>query len=192
MQYGAYISNMRFENNLFKKENRFTIKIPQTYFDAIMDSISSFSEFIDYENISTQDVTEEFVDLQSRLKTKIEVKERYESILRKNAITIEDILATEDKIRIIQEEIEAAQGRLKYISNKVAFSTIQIELYETVDYKDEPATYNKTFGTKIKNALSFGWEFLESLFIGILHIWPLIIIGTILFIYFRKRLRKNK
>ncbi len=190
-KYGAYISDMRFENNLYKKENRFTIKIPQIHFDAIMDSISNFVEFIDYENITTQDVTEEYVDLESRLKTKLEVKERYEGILRKKAITVEDILNTEDKIRIIQEEIEAAQGKLKYLSNKVAFSTIQIDLYETVDYQDEPVSYNKTFWTKAKNALKFGWEFLESLLVGLLHIWPLLIVGTILVIVFRKRIRKK-
>ncbi|TXG35271.1 DUF4349 domain-containing protein [Seonamhaeicola maritimus] len=192
IKYGAYISDMRFENNLYQKANRFTIKIPQQHFDSFMDSISGVAEFIDYENITTQDVTEEYIDLQSRLNTKLEVKKRYESILRKKAITVEDILNTEDKIRIIQEEIEAAQGRLKYLSNKVSFSTIQIDLYETVDYKEEPVTYNKTFWTKSKNALSFGWELIENLLLGILHIWPLIITGTLLIIYIRKRLLLKK
>lgn len=189
--YGTYISEMRFENNLYRKENRFTIKIPHTHFDSAMDSISTFSEFIDYENISTQDVTTEYVDLEARLKTKLEVKQRYESILRKNAITVEDILATEDKLRIIQEEIEVTQGRLKYLTNKVAFSTIQIDLYETVNYKEEPSTYNKTFWTKTKNALSSGWHMIEILFLGILHIWPLVITGTILFIFIKNRLKKK-
>lgn len=190
-KYGAYISDLRFENNLYKKENRFTIKIPQQYFDSVMDSISNFAEFVDYENITTQDITEEYIDIQTRLNTKLEVKQRYESILRKNAITVEDILATEDKLRIIQEEIEAAQGRLKYLTSKVAFSTIQIDLYETVDYKEEPISYNKTFWSKIKNAVSFGWDFIASLFIGIIHIWPLIIIGVITFIFFKRRSKKN-
>ncbi len=186
-KYSAYISDLRFENNLYKKENRFTIKIPEHHFDSMMDSISNFVEFIDYENITTQDVTEEYIDIQSRLKTKLEVKQRYESILRKNAITVEDILATEDKLRIIQEEIEAAQGRLKYLTNKVSYSTIHIDLYETVEYKEEPTAYNKTFWSKIKEGISFGWSFLESLFIGIIHVWPLIIIGALAFLYIRKR-----
>lgn len=188
-QYGAYISDMRFENNLYQKSNRFTIKIPQKYFDIAMDSIGNFAEFVDYENVTTQDVTEEYVDLQSRLKTKIEVKQRIESILRKNAITVEDILATEDKLRVIQEEIEVAQGRLKYLSNKVAFSTIHIDLYETVDYKEEPVAYNKTFWSKTKNALSNGWELIENLLLGLLHVWPLLILVSVLIIYIRKRLQ---
>ncbi|GAA3629120.1 DUF4349 domain-containing protein [Flavivirga jejuensis] len=191
-KYGAYISDLRFDNNLYKKENRFTIKVPEQYFDSMIDSISTFVEFIDYENITTQDVTEEYIDIQTRLKTKLEVKARYESILRKNAKTVEDILATEDKLRIIQEEIEAAQGRLKYLTNKVSYSTIQIDLYETVDYKEEPNTYNKTFWSKIKEGISFGWDFIESLVIGIIHIWPLLIIGILTFIFIKKRLRHKK
>ncbi|MDO5968690.1 DUF4349 domain-containing protein [Flavivirga aquimarina] len=188
-KHNAYISDLRFKSNLYNKENRFTIKVPKQYFESIMDSVSSLVEFIDYENITTQDVTEEYIDIQTRLKTKLEVKARYESILRKNAKTVEDILATEDKLRIIQEEIEAAQGRLKYLTNKVSYSTIQIDLYETVEYKEEPNTYNKTFWSKFKEGISFGWDFIESLVIGIIHIWPVIIIGLLTFIFIKKRLK---
>lgn len=191
LKYSAYISDLRFENNLYRKENRFTIKVPKKHFDVIMDSISGFTEFTDYENITTQDVTEEYVDIQARLDTKLEVKKRYEDILRKNAKTVKDILATEEKLNTIQEEIESAQGRMKYLTNKVAYSTIQIDLYETVDYQEEPEVYNKTFGSKIKDGLVFGWNFIASIFIGLIHIWPLIIIGVIVYMILKKRLKKR-
>ena len=90
-KHGAYISDLRFQNDLYKKENRFTIKVPQKYFDIVMDSVNAVVDFVEYENITTKDVTEEYIDLETRLKTKLEVKERYESILRKNAKTVEDI-----------------------------------------------------------------------------------------------------
>ncbi len=188
--YDAYISDLRFQNNLQIKENRFTIKVPNHFFDKVMDSINAVAEFVEYEKITTKDVTEEYVDLQTRLKTKLEVKERYESILRKNAKTVKDILATEDKLRIIQEEIESAQGRLKYLTNKVSFSTIQIDLYETVDYKEEPVTYNKTFWSKMKSSLANGLHAIEVVFLGIMNIWPILIVGTMLFLFVKKRLRK--
>lgn len=188
--YDAYISDLRFQNNLHIKENRFTIKVPNRFFDKVLDSINTVADFVEYENITTKDVTEEYVDLQARLKTKLEVKERYESILRKNAKTVEDILATEGKLRIIQEEIESAQGRLKYLTNKVSYSTIQIDLYETVDYKDEPVTYNKTFWSKMKTSLSNGLNAIEVVFLGVMNIWPILIVGTVLFLFVKKRLRK--
>ena len=190
MQYNAYISDQRFQNNLYQIENRFTVKVPQEHFDAMMDSIASVVAFIEYENITTKDVTEEYVDLQSRLKTKLEVKARYEEVLRKNAKTVEDILLTEDKLRIIQEEIESAQGRLKYLTSKVAYSTIQVDLYETVEYVDEPTSYKKTFLDKSKNGFSFGWNMIEATLLFFIHVWPLLIGGVILIVFLRKRFRK--
>ncbi|WP_298898632.1 DUF4349 domain-containing protein [uncultured Psychroserpens sp.] len=191
-KYGAYISDLRFENNLYQKENRFTIKIPQQYFDVMMDSIGFMVEFVEYENITTKDVTEEYIDIHTRLETKKEVKTRYESILRKNAITVEDILATEDKLRIIQEEIESAQGRLKYLTNKVSYSTIQIDLYETVEYTEEPESYSKTFFAKGKEGLNNGWTIIESFILGLIYVWPLVIIGVIVFFVVKKKIKNRK
>ncbi len=189
LNFDAYISELRFENNLYQKENRFTIKVPETHFDALMDSLGTVAEFVEYENISTQDVTEEYVDLNTRLATKLQVKARYEEILRSNARTVEDILNTEDKLRILQEEIEAAQGRLKYLSNKVAYSTIQVDLYETVEYTEEPSSYKKSFGAKTKNAFSFGWNLIQGTVLLIFHIWPLWLAGIVLFLFLKYRSR---
>jgi len=190
-ELNGYISDLRYQDNLYQKENRFTIKIPKDNFNAIMDSIVKFAEFVEFENITTKDVTEEYIDLQTRLNTKLEVKKRYESILRKRAKTVEDILATEEKLRIIQEEIEASQGRLNYLTNKVSLSTVEVELYETVTYKEEPVSYSKTFISKMKNGFSFGWELIENLFIGIIYIWPLILMGILVFLFFKRRRKKK-
>jgi len=188
---GAYISDLRFENNLYRKENRFTLKVPQQSFDVLMDSIRHVVDFVEYETITTQDVTEEYLDIEARLKTKLEVKARYEAVLRKQAKTVEDILKTEEKLRIIQEEIESAQGRLKYLTNKVAYSTIQIDLYQEVEYKEEPVSYKKTFWDKTMESLSFGWDMIQGLVLAILHIWPLTILGILLFVWFKRRRLKK-
>lgn len=187
--YGGYISDLRFENTLYEKQNRFTIKIPQAHFDAVIDSIKSVAFFVEFENISTKDVTEEYVDIEARLKTKLEVKTRFEDILRRNAKTVEDILATEDKLRLLQEEIESAQGRLKYLSGKVSYSTIQVDLFETVEYKEEPTSYEKSFGDKSKKGFAFGWEIIETIVLFCIHIWPLFLVLIGLLFVFRKKLR---
>jgi len=188
--YNSYVSELRFENNLYKKENRFTMKVPAKDFDVIMDSISSVAEFIEFENITTKDVTSEYIDVEARLKTKLEVKKRYELILRNRAKSVEDLLDVEEKLQHIQEEIESSQGRLKYLKNKVAFSTIQVDLYETVEFKEEPKQYKKTFLSELKEAFISGWDFIKSFFISLIYIWPLILIGAVVFIIIRKRIKK--
>ncbi|QIE59176.1 DUF4349 domain-containing protein [Rasiella rasia] len=190
-QYNGYISDLRFENNLYEKQNRFTIKIPNAHFDALLDSIASVALFTEFENITTQDVTEEYLDIETRLATKLEVKKRYEEILRKNAKTVEDILATEEKLRRLQEEIEAAQGRLKYLGNKVSYSTVQIDLFESVEYKEEPESYTKTFFDKAGNGFSFGWELIETIILGLIHIWPVVLVIILLVLFLRSKLKKK-
>ena len=189
-QFSGYISDQRFQNTVYQIENRFTIKVPEKHFDVLMDSLVKVAEFVDYENITTEDVTEEYIDLKSRLKTKLEVKQRYETILRQRAKTVKDILATEEKLRVIQEEIEATQGRLNYLTNKVSYSTIQVDLYETVDYKETPDSYTRTFFSKTKEGFSFGWKLIENIVLGIIYIWPLILIGILLFFIIRRKLKK--
>lgn len=186
-QLNGYVSDQRFENTNYKIENRFTIKVPQSQFDVMLDSLGAVAEFIDYENITSDDVTEEYVDLQSRIKTKESVKQRYEDILRSKASKVKDILDAEEKIGLIQEEIESAKGRLNYLSNKVSFGTIQVDLYETVNYKEEPTSYKRTFLSKTKEGFSFGLNLVESIFLGIVYLWPLLLISAGVVIWIKKR-----
>ncbi len=188
---GGYISELRYDKNYHEKQNRFTIKIPKENFDIMLEGIQRFAEETDYVNISTTDVTEKYMDAKSRLQTKLEVKERLETVLRKNAKTVKDILKTENQLRILQEEIEAVQGKIKYMSNRVAYSTIQVEIYETITYKEKPVSYEKGFGAKAKEGLVAGWEFIQGIAIAILYIWPIILLFIIGVIFFR-RWRKAK
>ncbi|WP_299709817.1 DUF4349 domain-containing protein [uncultured Tenacibaculum sp.] len=185
-KYNAYVSNLRYENTSYHHQNNLTIKVPKAHFDALIDSISAYAEVLDYENVSTQDVTEEYLDIETRLATKLQVKERYETILKKKAKTVEDIIYAEDKLGYIQEEIEAAQGRLKYLSNKVDFSTIQVILYKEIPYKGIKIK-GKSFGSKFIDALSFGWTFLENLVLTLIHIWPIIVLTVVGILLYRKR-----
>ncbi len=161
-EYQGYVSDERFTNTNHTKENRFTVRIPQDDFDLVLERICQLAEFVDHKNISTIDVTEEYVDISSRLKTKLEVKQRYEHILRTRAKTVEDILKTEDKLKQLQEEIESAQGRLRYLSTKVAYSTIQVDAYEIVIPKPQPEQYQPKFSDKVKMGLTFGWSLIEN------------------------------
>lgn len=190
-QYSGYVSDERMKNNAYLKENRFTIRVPQEYFDSIIDSISSFSENIDTKNVSTIDVTEEYVDIQSRLQTKREVKERYEAILRSKAKTVKEVLLAEEKIRILQEEIEVAEGRLRYMSTNVAYSTIQIDLYEELPVIDDLEDRGPSFFDKVKSSLRFGLSIIEGLILLVLHIWPVTVVGLIIGISLLKK-RKRK
>ena len=174
------------------------IRVPTQNFQKVLKGMEGIAISEDYVKVDAQDVTEEYYDLETRLKTKKEVEQRYIEILRSKAKTVNEILIAEEKIRVIREEIEVVEGRLKYLQNKVSLSSIQIELYqdpffiqETVKFKQYQET-GWSFWEKAGKALSTGWNSILSFLIGLLYVWPFLIILGVAFWIVRKKIIKRK
>lgn len=191
-KYNGYVSNMRFKQNNYTIENSISMQIPSGYFEEFVMKCNKHAIHVDYNNITSDDVTEEFVDLNNRIRVKEEVKARYEDILRTKAKTVNDVLLAEKQIQAIQEEIEVAKGRVKYINTKSALSTINISLYEKVDYKETPEAYSKSFGSKTKEGFSAGIYMIETIVIVLIYMWPLLLGLAIGLFFLRRRIRKQK
>jgi hypothetical protein len=165
-----------------KLENTLTIRVPAAHLDALLNNIVKHGVHLDYKNITSDDFTAEFVDISARLKSKKLVEERYLSFL-KEAKNLKDMLELENEVRKIREEIEATQARINYINSQTAYSTITLEVYQFIPVQTPTGN---SYGVRIVNALSGGWEILLSLTIGLLYIWPLLLLVPI-FIYFSRR-----
>lgn len=191
-KYGAFISRMNMNSTNYEISNRITIRVANSHFNDLINDIKGTATFIRKVEISSNDVTEEFIDIESRLKTKKEVRERYIDILRNKSGEIKDVIAAEEAIRVITEEIEAKEGRLRFLQDKVSQSTITLEIYQKVDYKSEPETFEKGFFTKAKDSLATGWEIILEGLLFALRIWPLLIVAMILIVWRKKWFRKKQ
>jgi hypothetical protein len=187
-KYPAYISssNLLLEDDVL--ENKITIRIQNEFFQNLMQDIDKEATFVNFRNVITNDVSKEFVDLESRLKTKREVEQRYMEILRKKAGTIEELLEAEKQIGALHEEIEATISRVNYLKDQVNYSTINLEFYHTID--TIVVAKEEVWTTKFLSALIIGWEGLVHIALGITYLWPLIVIAfTTLYLI---RLKKKK
>ena len=185
----GYLSNDNITNYSGRTRYRITIRVPADNFDKLLEQISGTAKKVDSKEIKSLDVTEEFVDVEARIKTKKELEARYKELL-KQANKVDDILTIEKEIGLLRTDIEAVEGRLRYLNDKVAYSTLIVEFYEL----NESSPESFGFVGKISNALYDGWTGVLWFFIGITNVWPfiLMIIATIyVFRYFRKK-RKNK
>lgn len=178
-QQAGYLGDLNWQHYSYQEQVSMNLRVPAEDFQWVLDSIMKMAVEVNYQQLSTQDVTEEYVDVQTRLKTKKAVRDRYEEILRTKAKTVEEILLAEEQIRRLQEEIEAQEGRLRYLSQRAAMSTIQLELYETLE---EQATnpWWQRLGGEIGDSLSFSVTIVKNLFLGMLSIWPLLLLVGIL------------
>lgn len=117
-----------------------TVRIPTTNFQKTVDAIATNVESFDEKTISRRDVTEEFVDIEARLKAKHALEARYTELLKK-ANNVKELLEIERELANIREEIEARQGRLEYLKNQVSMSTLNIYFYKTTSETGVTVSY---------------------------------------------------
>ena len=189
-KWGGYIASEDERSNHHQISNDIVIRVHSSMFENLLNAIGETKSKVDYKKVNTIDVSEEYVDIVSRLKTKREVMKRYESILKK-ATKVEDILKVENEIRVIREEIEAKEGRLRFLQDRISYSTINLTVYQELEYKYQPDK-KVSFFSKFYKGLDKGWKGLLSFVIALAHIWPiLLIMGVILFFVLRS-IKKEK
>lgn len=165
-----------------------TVRVPSQNFDTFLKSISEGVSYFERKEISSDDVTEQYIDLNSRLKTKRKLEERYLQILQK-ATKISEILEIEKQISTIREEIEAKESQLKYLESRVSESVITIEFYKTIAEKEGVKI---SYGSKIWIAIKGGFFSLSEFLISLISVWPFIIVFCVLAYFIRKRFKRKK
>jgi hypothetical protein len=183
----GFIQKDETSKNYGNVERSLVIRIPTKGFQNVIDTLTKQVKVFDRKEISQRDVTEEFIDLEARLKAKLKLEARYLELLAK-AKNVKEILEIEREIAKIREEIEAKQGRLKYLKNKVSLSTIYISFYETVEFQKAES---KTYLSRVVKALKGGFTGIGNFIIGILYLWPFIIIGILVFLFIRSRMKNS-
>jgi len=186
-QNNGFIQNDNARKNYNRNSRSLILRVPTKGFQTTIDSISKSVEFFDTKRISAKDVTEEFIDLEARLKAKKTLEERYLQLLTK-AKNVKEMLEIERELSSIREEIEAKEGRLNYLNDKVSLSTINIDFYKTT----AESKVTRSYGSKMWRAIKSGFNGVSVFFLGVLHIWPLIIILLLAAFFLRKWLKKRR
>ncbi len=189
-QYGGYYASEKLNNSDWETSYNLKIRIPSDNFmKFIHDAETGVGEIL-YKEIEARDVTDQFIDLETRLENKRNYLKRYNDLLIK-ANSIKEILEIEEKIRALEEEIESTTGKLKYLSDLVAYSTLDLTISKQKNFKYYPIKRDK-FSEKLKQSLSKGWFGFVDFFLFIINIWPLWIIITLIFYLWKKYKMKIK
>lgn len=100
------------------------LKIPAASFNEAVKAMRELGE-VSYSRVAGEDVTEQYVDLQARLKNKVELRDRLRQLLQK-ATDIKDVISIEGELARIQTEIDGMEGRLKLLKGQVDYATIDV------------------------------------------------------------------
>ena len=125
-------------------------RVPVTEYEAFLAGTAGLGvvERIDQQ---ARDVTAEFVDTEARLASRKTLEERLLGILADRPGKLTDVLEVERELARVRGELEQAEGRLRYLSNQTAFSTVTLNVREERDYEPPQAP---TFGENIRRVWS--------------------------------------
>ena len=116
-----------------KRTASFTLEVPSGKFRSFVSGLRKLG-VPERDTVDSQDVTEEFVDIQARVKHLKAEEENLLKLLAERARSVEEQLTIRKQIQPLREQIERAEGRQKYIEAKAALSTVTLNLREEANY----------------------------------------------------------
>ncbi len=174
--YVGYYANEKLTNSEWEIAYHLKIRIPSAHFMRFISDTESGEGEILYKEIDARDITDQFIDLETRLDNKRNYQKRYNDLLIK-ANSIKEILEIEEKIRALEEEIESTTGQLLYLSDLVDYSTLDLTISQQRTFKYNPAKRDK-FSEKVRQSFSKGWFGLVDFFLFVINIKIIPIMGN--------------
>ena len=183
------------ENSHGSKNTNLVIKVPVSDFHQLLELIEKEAdqEYLVTKSVNSQDVTEEYIDVESRIKSKKAIETRYLEILTK-ARNVTEILKVETQLGKIRTEIEQAEGRLQYLRNRSNYSTISLTIFEfqVSEVKPVQPIEKPSLISKMKNSLIIGWGQVESLLLFLISNWFAILLASGVAYYAKRKYLKHK
>ena len=191
LAFGGYVVSSYIQGEEEEMRGWISFRVPDDKFETALTQLRDMAVRVNSEQTSSQDVTEEYIDLQARLGNAEATEQQYLALLDK-AVDVEDILNIYNYLSQVRSEIEQLKGQIQYLEKTTSTSLISVSL--------EPETTDKPL-------VRTGWSALEVLkaaargivafgqVLGTIAIWLLIFIpvwGTILGIILWRLHKKKK
>ncbi|MCS5615384.1 MAG: DUF4349 domain-containing protein [Candidatus Marinimicrobia bacterium] len=188
----GYIVN---EYSQESKNTNLEIKVPIASFHKLFELIEQEADqdYLITKSVRSQDVTEEYFDVETRIKSKKAIESRYLDILSM-AKNVEEILMVESQLGNIRTEIEQAEGRLQYLKNRSNYSTINLAIYEfkVAEVKPTKPIEKPSLASKIKDSIIMGWGQVESLLLLLISNWFAILLALGVGYYAKRKYLKHR
>lgn len=161
----------------------FTLRIPESRFEEALGRLDGLGERLNV-SLSSQDVTEEYVDLEGRLRYWKNQEEFYERLLEE-ATTVQDLVTIQNQMQEVLLNIESIEGRLRYLDDRTTFSSLTVGLTEVpgeaplpVEEPEDPGIISEAIsqaGTVLLGTIGL-------LIVGAAFLIPISIVAIVLFV----------
>lgn len=175
---GGFVTNA----STWEMGANFTVRIPSERFDDAMSQVGTFGR-VTNRNVSSQDVSDNYYDLQARLNTKYILRDKLNSYLSQ-AKDIKDLLEIERQLNKVLEDIDSTESRFKRLAGQVDYSTIYVNM-QFERGKDEGGVilpdFKNAWNEILSKIIAFFWGLLKLIFYIIIFGLPLTAICAFFF-----------
>jgi hypothetical protein len=187
--FGAYISEENTSNYSNSSGFDLTIRVPSERFDSLLNFIITRVNIRELDNKSTKikDVTEEFIDIEARIKIKKESELKLTDLLKQSK-NLSETLEIQKQLTDLRADIESIEGRFKYLKDQVDYSTINVSFYENIKY-------SKRFFRDFWEALKDGWQIFLHLITLLTYLWVMILAFFVIrwgYKYYNREMKNKK
>jgi len=174
---------------------KLVVRVPAERFGAALEAIHGLANTLKEENVTGQDVTEEFIDLEARIRTQKALEVQFLEIM-KQARKVEDALEVQRQIADVRTDIEKLEGRKRFLENRSSLSTITVN----IEAPKMIAVNTTGFGRSLRDAVSEGVDVGSAILLGLVRfvivmvpvsIFLLLPLG-LLFRYFVRRAQRMR
>ena len=129
-QFGGYVANTSFSGGDNQVRGAtLELKLPAARFDEALAGLRPIGK-VEMENVTAEDVGEEFVDVTARVTNARRLEQRLVDLLARRTGKLEDVLKVERELARVREEIERYEGRIRYLRTRSAVSTLAVTVHE--------------------------------------------------------------
>lgn len=177
----------------------FTVKVPAGDYDGFLQQLEQLPHVSLNRSMTAQDVSEEYVDLEARLRAKEVLESRYLTFMQKATAT-DDLVRFANELAAVQEQIEQLKGRMRYLEQNVAFSTVELRIYEKLTRSAAAGIQRTGLAERMGDALQSSLNVLVSVAEGVMVVIagavPIAIVAAAVAVpvlaYVRRRSKKAK
>jgi len=185
-ELGGYVVSSHKHEDDRSTSGSVTIRVPADRFSEAFDRLRQLAVSVPYENTESQDVTEEYIDLQARLHNLEATEAQYLALMEK-AETVEEILKVQQALSGVRGEIERIEGRITYLERTSDMARIEISLQETKKLT-EHWSVPEVFRSAVRGLTGFGRG------LGTVVIWLIVFcwIWIPILVFWLRRRRRRK
>jgi hypothetical protein len=180
--YGGYVASSSRSTYGIQARADIAIRVPKDKFQAAIQQIETYGKVLD-EGTTSEDITQQYIDLKARLNNMQRQEERLHEILDM-AKTVDEILRVESELERVRGEIDSLQGQINYLEGNVEMSLISVMLTEPAPPFTPPGM---DWSETLEIAISGLFTVVRGMIVLVVSLVPVLVVGVPIYYLYNRR-----